>query len=79
MDKSIHNEDYKRCIELLRLKRIERGITQEQVAAKLNTTQAAVSKIEMCERRIDIIELRNICFALNLSFVDFIDELDKNI
>lgn len=79
MNKSIYNEDYRKCIELLRSKRIERGITQGQVAATLNLTQAAISKIEMCERRIDVIELRTICHTLNISFVDFINELDNTL
>ncbi len=79
MDKSIYNEDYRKCLGLLRAKRIECGITQGQLAEKLDVTQGIVSKIETCERRIDIIELRSICKALNISFVDFIVEIDKEL
>lgn len=77
MNKSIHSEEYKMMINLLRSKRENSNVTQKQLAEYLGVTQAVVSKIEICERRIDIIELRNICSNLNVSFVDFIVELDK--
>ena len=77
MDKSIHNDSYRKCLGLLREKRIERGITQGLLADKLGVNQGIVSKIETCERRIDIIELKSICDALGISFIEFITELDK--
>lgn len=41
--------------------------------------QSYVSKIETCERRLDILELMNICEALDLSFIDFVREIDEDI
>lgn len=63
-------------LELLRSKRIEKGITQEQLASALGVRQAIVSKIETHERRLDIIELRSICGIIGISFPDFIRELE---
>lgn len=77
MDKSIHDQGYRRMISLLRRKREERNITQGQLAEKLSVNQTVVSKIETCERRIDIIELHKICIALNISFINFISEIDN--
>ncbi len=77
MYKSIHNESYRKCLKLLREKRIERGITQGLLADKLGVSQGIVSKIETCERRMDIIELKTICDAMGISFVGFVMEVDK--
>lgn len=79
MDKSIHNESYRKCLKLLREKRIERSITQGLLAEKLGVSQGIVSKIETCERRIDIIELKTICDAMGIPFVDFVIEVNKII
>ncbi len=75
--KSIHKKDYQRLIELLRTKRIERCFTQQQLASSLGVGQGVISKIETHERRIDIIELREICKSLGISFLEFICELDR--
>jgi transcriptional regulator with XRE-family HTH domain len=75
MDKSIHNSSYKAVIALLRQKRTERGVTQEKMAELLQISQATLSKIETCERRLDIIELRQFCRVLNISFLGFMNEI----
>lgn len=77
MDKSIHMEIYKKMIGLLRLERETKGMTQSQLASLLGVNQAIVSKIEMCERRIDIIELRTICNAIGIPFIDFVSKIEK--
>ncbi len=75
MDKSIHNSSYKAVIALLRQKRTERGVTQEKMAELLEISQATLSKIESCERRLDIIELRQFCRVLNIPFLEFMGEI----
>ena len=79
MDKSIHTHLYRQVIGRLRSKREMGGVTQAQLAGLLKVNQAFVSKVETCERRLDIIELRTICQVLNISFVDFIAEVDRDI
>lgn len=79
MKKSIHNEQYRQLIKMLRSLRESKGITQEQLASKLNITQGIVSKIESCERRIDVIETRNICNALDFSFCDFVNLVENEL
>ena len=63
----------------MRSKREMKGVTQSQLADLLDVNQAFVSKIETCDRRLDIIELHHICQVLGISFVDFIQEVDKDI
>lgn len=66
-------------IALLRKKREATGITQIQLAKKLNISQTIVSKIETCERRLDIIELIDICSVLDIPFVEFCNELNDTL
>ena len=73
--KTIHNEAYRKSIALLKAKRLEQGITQDQLAEKMQVGQALISKIETCERRLDIIELREICKSIGISFSEFTQEI----
>lgn len=66
-------------IALLRSKREAIGMTQIQLAEKLNVSQTVVSKIETCERRLDAIELIDVCDAINIPFMDFFNELNSKI
>lgn len=77
--KSIHNKAYQQLLSLLRTKRLDRGITQEELASRLGVSQGIVSKIETHERRLDLIELREICLALGISFPEFVMEFDTNL
>jgi transcriptional regulator with XRE-family HTH domain len=51
---------YVRFLKRLREARAEAGLTQEEVAKRLNRPQSFVSKIETGERRVDIVELSEI-------------------
>lgn len=75
--KSIHNKAYQLLLQLLKSKRIDKRITQEQLASRLGVGQGIVSKIETHERRLDVIELREICLALGISFPEFVTEFDE--
>ena len=77
--KSIHNKAYQQLLSLLRTKRLDKGITQEELASRLGVGQGIVSKIETHERRLDLIELREICLALGISFPEFVMEFDNNL
>ena len=79
MKKSIHQKRYHTMIALLRNKREAIGMTQIQLAGKLGVSQTVVSKIETCERRLDVIELIDVCNAINISFIDFFNELNAKL
>ena len=79
MDKSIHSPLYHQVIGRLRSKREGKGVTQAQLADKLGVNQNFISKIETCDRRLDLIELRQICQVLGISFVDFVAEVERDI
>lgn len=61
---NIHSKDYQKFIKLLRKARAEAGLTQKQVADKLNKPQSFVSKSEFGERRVDFVELVKIAKIL---------------
>ena len=79
MDKSIHSHLYHQVIGCLRGKREKLGITQVQLADLLKVNQTFISRVETGDRRLDIIELHHICQVLGISFVDFIQEVDRDI
>lgn len=76
MEKSIYTEEYKAFLKQLRLVRRESKLTQEDMANRLRQTQSFISKCERGERRLDVIELRQFCIAMEIPFVDFIQRLE---
>jgi transcriptional regulator with XRE-family HTH domain len=52
-------------------------MTQKELAARLSLTQSTVSKIEMGEQRIDLIQLREWCEALGIPLAVFVDHLEN--
>jgi len=58
MPNTIRSSEYKEVIKKLKAARIAVGLSQKEVAKRLNKSQSYVSKIEAGEQRIDIIELQ---------------------
>jgi len=77
MEKSLFSSDYAAFLEQLKEARKKANLTQEQVAERLGQTQSFVSKVERGERRLDVVELRAFCKALEISFTSFITRFDK--
>ena len=67
MAKSIFSRPQELLQELLRDARKKAGLTQMEMAAKLDKPQSYVSKYESGERRLDLLELREICLAAQVS------------
>lgn len=77
VEKSIYSAEYRRLCVVLRELRHEAGLTQVQVATRLNVPQSFVSKYESGERRLDLIELRHVAHALQTSVEDVLQRLDR--
>lgn len=66
MDKSPYSSASIALRELLKEKRLERGINQADISIILNRPQSFVSKYENGERKIDLIDFVFICKAMNI-------------
>jgi transcriptional regulator with XRE-family HTH domain len=64
---------------LLRQARLDAGLRQAELAERLKKPQSYVSKYESGERRLDILELREICQAIGISVTDFVRMLDESL
>jgi len=58
MKKSIHTKEYAYVVERLCEARLEKGLTQSQVAKKLKRPQSHVSNVETGQQRVDVVELQ---------------------
>lgn len=72
MVKSIHTKEYAYFIERLQKARLEAGLTQVQVAKKLNRPQSHISNVESGQQRVDIIELQRFAKLYNKDINFFI-------
>jgi ribosome-binding protein aMBF1 (putative translation factor) len=79
MEKSIYSKKYRLLLRRLREARKRSGLTQVMLAKQLGQSQSFVSKCERGERRIDLMEAREFCRALNVSFIKFVRELDQEL
>ena len=79
MEKQIHSKEQKILLLLLRELREQAGVRQVDLAKKLKRHQSFVSKFESGERRLDILELREICKALGVAFAQVAVELDRRL
>jgi transcriptional regulator with XRE-family HTH domain len=77
--KNIRLDQQKRLLVLLRGIRVDAGLTQSELASRLSRDQTFVSKYESGERRLDVLELREVCRAIGTDFVTFIRKLDKEL
>jgi len=71
------DERYSLLQRQLRELRLEAGLTQAEVAALLKRPQSYVSKYESGERRLDIVEINDICKCLHTSLAVFVERLDR--
>lgn len=69
-------EEHKILLNLLKKTRVEAGLRQVDLAKKLRVPQSMISKYEVGERRIDLLEVRDVCSALGISLVEFVQQLE---
>lgn len=79
MPKSIYRSEYTTLRELIRELRLAQGVTQVTLSEQLGRSQSFISDIERGVRRIDALELRDLCQLLDTDLPDFINELEKRL
>lgn len=79
MKKSVKEIQQEKLQELLRQIRQDKRIRQAELAEKLGVPQSYVSKYESGDRRLDVLELRQICSAMNIPIKEFIQRLEDRL
>lgn len=79
MKKRTYIAQRKLMTELLRGIRLEAGLTQVELAARVRKDQAYISRYESGQRRLDLLEVREICQALGITLEEFVRKLEKAV
>lgn len=71
--------DYRTLIEALSAIRIDSGISQRELARRVGKPPSFINKIELLERRLDILEFIVIAEALGRKSKDLLEILRTNL
>ena len=66
-------------LSLLRALREERDLRQDEVARRLGFPQSFVSKYESGERRLDLLELYDLCSVVGISMTGFVRRFEREL
>jgi transcriptional regulator with XRE-family HTH domain len=72
MQKSLSSSKHAAFLALLRVTREEAGLRQSDVANRLDRPQSFVSKYESGERRLDLLELEQVCAACEITLAQVV-------
>jgi transcriptional regulator with XRE-family HTH domain len=64
MTKAIYRREHEIFLQVLKRMRVESGMTQAQCSAALGRPQSFMSDVERGVRRLDIVQLRDLCLVL---------------
>ncbi|MCO2251906.1 helix-turn-helix transcriptional regulator [Pseudomonas aeruginosa] len=71
MTKAIYRREHVIFLQELKRMRIESGMTQAQCSTALGRPQSFMSDVERGVRRLDIIQLRDLCRVLDSDLIRF--------
>jgi transcriptional regulator with XRE-family HTH domain len=77
MAKTIHRNEYRVLLKLLREHRVRAGVTQTDVSTSLERSQSFMSDIERGVRRLDLVELKDICAVFKIGLGRFVQEFEQ--
>ena len=79
MEKSVYRYENLVFLKLLKQCRVEAGLTQDDFAKALDRPQSFVSDVERGLRRLDLIQLRDICQVLGTSLSSFVQHFEDEL
>lgn len=79
MNKELHNKRWKYFRDVLKKERKSHKISQKELAIKLCVEQSYISKTEIGDRRIDVIELLELCDSIGLTLSDFVFRMEGRL
>lgn len=71
MTKAIYRREHEVFLKVLKRMRIDSGMTQAQCSAALGRPQSFMSDVERGVRRIDTVQLRDLCLVLGSNLTSF--------
>lgn len=71
MTKAIYRREHVIFLQELKRMRVESGMTQAQCSAALGRPQSFMSDVERGIRRLDMVQLRDLCMVLGRDLVSF--------
>jgi len=77
MTKAIYRPEYEIFLGILKRRRIEAGMTQVECSKALGRPQSFMSDVERGSRRLDIIQLRDLCHVLGFDLPTLILEFEN--
>jgi len=77
MEKSLYSRRLEDLSRLLRETREAAGLRQADVAEKLRKPQPFVSRYEAGQRRLDLVELEEVCRVLGVRLSEFVKKFEK--
>ena len=79
MPKTIYRPEHTALLSLLKKHRKAAGLTQVQCSKALERPQSFMSDVESGTRRLDIVQLRDLCKVLGIGLTDLIVEFEKSL
>lgn len=77
--RTIYSPEHMRLVKLLREHREAAGVRQTELAVRVDRPQSFVSKYEAGQRRLDLVEVREICVALDIDVVELVRKWESLI
>ena len=78
LSKSLYTDRWEQLLKILKRLRVEKGLTQVQLAAQLDRPQSLIAKIESGERKLDVCQFLDYMEALDASAEDVVRELGQS-
>lgn len=76
---TIHDSRYQSVIKRVTKLRKLAGLSQKEIAQAIGVSQSDISKVERCERRLDVIELYDVLWVVAHQEQSLFDEYLKEV
>jgi transcriptional regulator with XRE-family HTH domain len=79
MSKTIYRHEYDVLLTLIKKHRKESGLTQVDCSNALGRPQSFMSDVETGSRRLDVVQLRDLCNVLGIDFQALLSEFETSL
>ena len=79
MTKAIYRREHVIFLQVLKRMRVESGMTQAQCSAALERPQSFMSDVERGVRRLDMVQLRDLCQVLGSDLISFTQSFEQTL